>query len=217
MFTGLIEEIGIIQNVSPIGGGKKIIISAKTVIENLKIDDSVAVNGTCQTVVANNNSNFTVEAIEETLLKTNLGSLRVGQKVNLERAMLPTTRFGGHFVQGHIDCVAKLVKIDKLTTAINLWFEYPEEYSHLVVPTGSITVQGISLTSARVEKNTFMTAIIPHTYANTTFKDLQIGNEVNIEFDVIGKYVANMLNIKEKHTDNKRKSSLDRFITQPDY
>ncbi len=211
MFTGLIEEIGSIKKVKSIGGGIKIQISATKIMDDLKIDDSVSINGTCQTVVSLSNNSFDVEAVEETLIKTTLGYLKSGELVNLERAALPSSRLGGHFVQGHVDCIGELARIDKLQTAVNLWFSYPKGFAELIVPTGSICINGVSLTSARVENDQFMVAIIPHTYKSTNLKDLKMGSKVNLEFDIIGKYVVKMLN----SIDKKKISTLDKYITQP--
>jgi riboflavin synthase len=212
MFTGLIEEIGSVKKIKSIGGGIRIQISASKIMDDLKIDDSVSINGACQTVVSLTDNNFEAEAVEETLLKTTLGKLKSGDMVNLERAALPSSRLGGHFVQGHIDCIGELAKIDKLQTAVNLWFSFPKEFKELIVPTGSICVNGVSLTSARVENNQFMVAIIPHTYKSTNIKDLKVGSKVNLEFDIIGKYVVKILNASNL---NKKTSPLDKYITQP--
>lgn len=212
MFTGLIEEIGSIKKVKSIGGGIRIQVSANTIMGDLQIDDSVSINGTCQTVVSLTDNSFEAEAVEETLLKTTLGKLKTGDSVNLERAALPSSRLGGHFVQGHVDCIGELAKIDKLQTAVNLWFSFPKEFSELIVPTGSICINGVSLTSARVENNQFMLAIIPHTYKSTNLKDLKVGSKVNLEFDIIGKYVVKILNASNS---NKKTSPLDKYLTQP--
>ncbi|MEI6091579.1 MAG: riboflavin synthase [bacterium] len=212
MFTGLIEEIGSVKKVKSIGGGIRIQVSASKIMDDLKIDDSVSINGACQTVVSLTDNSFEAEAVEETLLKTTLGKLKTGDMVNLERAALPSSRLGGHFVQGHIDCIGELAKIDKLQTAVNLWFSFPKEFSELIVPTGSICINGVSLTSARVENNQFMVAIIPHTYKSTNLIDLNVGGKVNLEFDIIGKYVVKMLNASNT---TKKTSSLDKYITQP--
>jgi riboflavin synthase len=212
MFTGLIEEIGSIKKVKSIGGGLRIQVSAAKIMDDLKIDDSVSINGACQTVVSLTENSFDVEAVEETLLKTTLEKLKPGDSVNLERAALPDSRLGGHFVQGHVDCIGELAKIEKLQTAVNLWFFYPKEFTELIVPTGSICINGVSLTSARVENNQFMVAIIPHTLKSTNLKDLKVGSKVNLEFDIIGKYVVKILSASNL---SKRTSPLDKYITQP--
>lgn len=214
MFTGLIEEIGIIKRIETSGGGKLITVAAKSIMDDMKIDDSVAINGACQTVVSLTESSFTVVAVEETLAKTTLGRLSSGRKVNLERAMRPIDRLGGHLVQGHIDCVGKVDKISKLATAVNLWVKFPEEFAKYLVRTGSICIEGVSLTSAEVSNNSFMVSIIPHSWSVTTLSSLKIGDEVNLEFDVIGKYVERILLFKDNH---KVGSVFDQFKDQPEY
>lgn len=214
MFTGLIEEIGIIKRIETSGGGKLITIAAKSIMDDMKIDDSVAINGACQTVVSLTESSFTVVAVEETLAKTTLGRLSSGRKVNLERAMRPIDRLGGHLVQGHIDCVGKVDKISKLATAVNLWVKFPEEFAKYLVRTGSICIEGVSLTSAEVSNNSFMVSIIPHSWSVTTLSLLKVGDEVNLEFDVIGKYVERILLFKDNH---KVGSVFDQFKDQPEY
>ncbi|OYT16092.1 MAG: riboflavin synthase [Bacteroidetes bacterium 4572_77] len=194
MFTGLIEEIGNVNFIRPYGGGKLLSINAKTILEDVHVDDSIAINGVCQTVVSFNHNSFEVIAVEETLQKTTLGALHSSEKVNLERAVKAETRLGGHIVQGHVDCIGIVKRIERKTTEVDLWIEFPEEYAKLIVPTGSITVQGVSLTSARVENNnSFMVAIIPHTWDNTIFSTLRNSSKVNLEFDIIGKYVNRIL------------------------
>lgn len=197
MFTGLIEEVGLINFIRPYGGGKLISVVAKEILKDIKIDDSVAINGVCQTVIGYNRNTFEVVAVEETLQKTTLGKLVSSRKVNLERAVRADSRLGGHFVQGHVDCVGSVAKIEKLRTAINLWISFPNEYQKLVVPTGSAAIEGVSLTSARVEGDKLMCAVIPHTADNTILGELRPGSEVNIEFDVIGKYVNKVMSLSK--------------------
>lgn len=212
MFTGLIEEIGIIKAIKPIGGGRRVIVEAKKIMDDLKIDDSISLNGTCQTVVSRTDRTFDVEAVEETLTKTTFLKFYPGKKINLERAARLGDRMGGHLVQGHVDCTGKVSEIRKLSTGINLWITYPTEYSQYLVMTGSICIDGVSLTIARLEATKFMVSIIPHTWEMTTFKELIIGSEVNIEFDIIGKYVEKIMS----HNPVKEKSILEKFIDQPD-
>lgn len=210
MFTGLIEEIGTVATVRNIGGGLKIYINSNFIYEDLKVDDSVSVNGACQTVVEINAKQFAVEAIEETLKKTTLKYLKAGNEVNLERAVKLNDRLGGHLVQGHIDCIGRVSMIQKLQTGINVYIHHPVEYSKYIIPVGSVAINGISLTVSKKESSSFMVSIIPHSWEKTTMKNLNIGDEVNLEFDLIGKYVENML-VKDK------KSSLDKYIDQPGY
>ena len=189
MFTGLIEEIGKVESIRSTGGGKVIRMKASKIMDDLKIDDSVALNGCCQTVIDFGPNWFEVVAIEETLRKTTLGDFRVSQNINLERAVLPTTRMGGHIVQGHVDCVGQVDKIIPESTGKLITIRFPNEFEKNIVPVGSICINGISLTAARVERNTFTLAIIPHTWEVTNIGELKIGDNVNLEFDVLGKYI----------------------------
>ena len=193
MFTGLVEETGVVRSVRPFGRGRRLTIEAVRVMDDLKIDDSVAVNGCCQTVVARTDNTFDVEAIEETLAKTTLGSFSAGRRVNLERAMQLGGRLGGHLVQGHVDCRGVVDSIDELEASHNIWVEFPDEFSRYVIPVGSICIDGISLTVARKDNNRLMVSIIPHTWKETTIGELRSGSEVNLEFDLIGKYVESIL------------------------
>ena len=216
MFTGLIEEIGIIQTIRPLGGGKRISVKAAKIMDDLKIDDSVSINGVCQTVVSRTVNSFDVEAVEETIRKTTFGNLKPAEMVNLERALRMGDRLGGHIVQGHVDCTGNVVTISKERTGILLWISYPSEFSRYIVNTGSICINGISLTVAKAETGKFMCAIIPHTWEVTILKNLKQGSIVNLEFDVIGKYIENMLKsgITNNHSSNKS-SIYDQFIYQP--
>lgn len=193
MFTGLIEEQGTIAVITDINGGLEITIECSTIMNGLAIDDSVSIEGVCQTVIKRSESTFTVQAIEETLKKTTFGKLQLGMNVNLERAMLPTARMGGHIVQGHVDCVGTVDSVTELGTSHEIWISYPPEFAPYVVPVGSICVNGISLTVADVGNNRCKVAIIPHTWHVTTISSLQAGTHVNLEFDIIGKYVYSML------------------------
>jgi riboflavin synthase len=193
MFTGLIEETGTIVSARPRTGVIEFNIRAHKVLEDLKIDDSININGVCQTVVKRTTNAFTVQSVKETLRKTNFGSLRAGDKVNLERALLPSSRMGGHFVQGHVDGVGTVKSIKKETGDWLLTITIPESWMKYIIPRGSICVDGISLTVASVRKYDFTLAIIPHTLAVTTLNDLKPGSKVNIELDMIGKYVANLI------------------------
>lgn len=212
MFTGLIEEVGIIKSIQPIGSGKKITVQGEKIFDDLKIDDSVAMNGVCQTVINRTNNTFDVIAIEETLRKTTLGNYNAGKKINLERAAKVGDRIGGHIVQGHVDCTGNILTIQSETAGKLIWVSFPKEFKKYIVKIGSICINGVSLTVAKLEDLKFMTAVIPHTWAMTTFNELSIGDEVNLEFDIIGKYIENMV-----EPYNKRKSSiLEQFIDNPD-
>lgn len=217
MFTGLIEEIGEIQSIQRIGGGRRISVRASKIMEDLKIDDSVALNGVCQTVVSLTANTFSVEAVEETLLKTTLGDFKPRKRINLERASRLGDRMGGHLVQGHVDCAGLVVNIEKLSTAYQLWISYPEKFTNYIVAGGSICVEGVSLTSARSEGAKFMVAVIPHTWKMTTLSELKAGEKVNLEFDIIGKYIEKIaLPYLSGKTEEKKPSILDMYYDQPD-
>jgi riboflavin synthase len=212
MFTGLIEEVGEVISSTRIGGGLRIKVRAEKIMDDLKIDDSVAMNGVCQTVVSRTNNSFDVEAVEETLRKTTLGKLRQGEKLNLERAAALGDRMGGHLVQGHVDCVGYILSVKPESTGRLVWVSFPDKFSKYVVAQGSICIHGISLTVAKVESSKFMVSIIPHTWNVTVLKDMKPGSEVNLEFDIIGKYVENMVS---PHINTK--SALDQYKDQPEW
>ncbi len=217
MFTGLIEEQGEIKSIRKAGGGRRITVKAKKIMDDLKIDDSVALNGVCQTVVSRSADTFEVEAVEETILKTTLGDMKPGQKLNLERAARLGDRMGGHLVQGHADCTGSVVSIEALATAKLIWISYPEKFSNYIVSEGSICIDGVSLTTAREEKSRFMVSIIPHTWQMTTLKDLKPGLKVNLEFDIIGKYIEKIASpFLGKEKEVKKKSVLDMYYDQPE-
>jgi riboflavin synthase len=192
MFTGLVEETGAVRKVLPKDGLLEIEISAKKVLDDLKIDDSINVSGVCQTVIKRTESGFVVQAVQETLKKTTLGRLRKGSRVNLERAILPSTRLGGHFVQGHVDGTGTVKSVRKQKGDWQVTVEIPSSYVKYVIPAGSICIDGVSLTIASVRSTLVTIAIIPHTLEITTLKDLRTGDTVNIELDMIGKYIVRL-------------------------
>ena len=193
MFTGIIEQLGTIQRVIKEKGNIHLTIDAKFTPE-LKIDQSVAHNGVCLTIISIKEYEYTVTAIKETLQKTNIRSLAPGDKINLERCMKIGDRLDGHIVQGHVDTTAVCKDILELDGSWMFKFEYKKNNSsEITVEKGSITVNGISLTVVESEDFSFSVCIIPYTYENTSFKHLKIGDKVNLEFDVIGKYVAKMM------------------------
>jgi len=193
MFTGLVEEVGKIKSAIPRSGVIEFTIHAKKITGDLAVDDSININGVCQTIIKHTKDSFTVQCVQETLRKTTLGSLRAGSEVNLERALLPTSRLGGHFVQGHVDGTGEVKHIKKQSGDWIIRITLPESFMKFVIPVGSICVDGVSLTVASVEKNDFTVAIIPHTLEVTTLKNLKPGSKVNIELDMIGKYVVNIV------------------------
>ena len=189
MFTGIIEEIGSVAAVDELGGGRELRIRADMAPE-LRVDQSVSVSGACQTVVARNDESFTVVAIEETLRKTTLGTLEAGAKVNLERALQPTGRLDGHLVQGHVDGVGEVVDIEDEETDRLVRIRFEASFAPFLIPAGSVAVDGVSLTVARLEEEAFTVALIPHTRERTTTDSWTPGSHVNLEFDLLGKYVA---------------------------
>ena len=205
MFTGIIEETGKVKSLVFKSNGAEIVITCNTILEDVKIGDSIAINGVCQTVIQYSPTEFVAEISDETLRVTTLGNLKSGDVVNLERALTLSSRLGGHIVSGHVDCKGKFVDIEKLSDFYNLSFEIPQEQEKYVVYKGSITINGISLTVAEIEQNIVKVVIIPHTFNNTNLKYLKIGEEVNIETDILGKYVEKFLSAK----DNKKGISMD--------
>lgn len=205
MFTGIIEEVGEIKSFSKQSNGAVIEVLCSTALEDSKIGDSIAINGCCQTVTELKPDGFCANVSDETLSVTTFDNLKTGDKVNLERALTLNSRLGGHIVSGHIDCKGKLLSIEKLTDFYNLAFEVSPEQEKYIVHKGSITVNGISLTVAEIRNNRFKCAIIPHTFNNTTLKYLKTGDYVNIETDILGKYVEKMLSAK----DNKNSISIE--------
>lgn len=195
MFTGIIEDLGKIENIEKVGGNLMISVNT-SVAQELKIDQSVAHNGVCLTVVAIDGNVYKVTAIQETLRKTNLGLLKENDVVNIERAMKLGDRLDGHIVQGHVDQTAKCIGILEEDGSWVFTFEYNKEFNNITIEKGSITVNGVSLTVVNSHADRFSVAIIPYTYANTTFKNLKLNDTVNLEFDVIGKYVKRLNDLR---------------------
>ena len=191
MFIGIIETLGTIQEIKKENTNIHIKINS-SITNELKIDQSVAHNGICLTVVAIEDSFYTVTAIDETIKKTNLAHWKVGDKVNLERAMKLGDRLDGHIVQGHVDQTGTCIAAEQTNGSWLYTFEYDEKLNNITIEKGSITVNGVSLTVVNSKKNQFSVAIIPYTYENTNFKNFKIGTKVNLEFDVIGKYISRL-------------------------
>lgn len=191
MFTGIIEDLGQVKELKTELNNLHITIESKITSE-LKIDQSIAHNGVCLTVVELNNQCYTVTAIKETLDKTNLNSLKVNDIVNLERAMKLGDRLDGHIVQGHVDQTARCVSVSNHNGSWVYSFGYDSSLNNITIEKGSITINGVSLTVVDSKSNGFSVAIIPYTYEHTNFKLFNVGTEVNLEFDVIGKYVARL-------------------------
>lgn len=195
MFTGIIEDLGTIDKIEKDGGNIHISLKA-SITSELKIDQSVAHNGVCLTVVKIDGNTYTVTAIQETLNKTNLGLLLKNDFINIERAMKIGDRLDGHIVQGHVDQTAKCIEISEENGSWLYTFDYDKNHNNITIEKGSITVNGVSLTVVNSKMNRFSVAIIPYTYNHTTFKTLKIGSTVNLEFDVIGKYVKRLNDLR---------------------
>ncbi len=192
MFTGIVKDVGTIGSIAPGDGGLRLRVNYTSfdAFGDLSVDESVSVNGACQTVVALGKGWFEVDTVAETLKKTTFGSLKPGTKVNLERAVRPIDRLGGHFVLGHVDCVGKVESIAESGLSRMITISFPPAFDPWIVPVGSIAIDGVSLTVAHTESTIFSVAIIPYTVEHTTIADLRRGSEVNLEFDILGKYVA---------------------------
>ena len=193
MFTGLIEEIGLVLWIRASDQGTQLQVSASRIASDIHRGDSIAVNGCCLTVAAHRGPHLTFDLLEETLNRTNLRQLRRGTPVNLERALATDGRLGGHFVQGHVDCAAHVLAFNPVGQDHRLEVELPGDFSHYVACKGSIAINGISLTIAEVLTNSFASWIIPLTKRRTNLDALQAGDYVNLEFDILAKYVERML------------------------
>jgi len=193
MFTGIVETLGKITNLRTDQGNLHITVES-AISNELKIDQSVAHNGVCLTVVAVADGKHTVTAIEETLNKTSLGHLKTGEPVNLERCMQMNARLDGHIVQGHVDQIATCTQFKELDGSWEYTFEYDASIGNVTVEKGSICVNGISLTVVNSQANSFSVAIIPYTFEHTNLHNVRVGSVVNLEFDIIGKYVARLMN-----------------------
>ncbi len=192
MFTGIIEAVGIVEKIEKSGSNIDFTLNCPFTQE-LKIDQSLAHNGCCLTVVKIEGTQYTVTAINETLEKTNLGKWEVGTVVNLERCMKMDGRLDGHIVQGHVDKTGNVVGVENKDGSYFITFEYNEDGDFITVPQGSVTVNGISLTVAESSERKFSVAIIPYTWEFTNMNKLQIGDKVNLEFDIIGKYITKLM------------------------
>ena len=190
MFTGIIEEIAEVVSLKKEGGNIHFSLTSR-ITHELKIDQSIAHNGVCLTVVNIDSDVYTVTAINETLLKSNLGDLKIGSKVNLERSIQIGARLDGHMVQGHVDQIATCIEIKEDNGSHILSFEYKNS-ENITVEKGSISVNGVSLTVVKSEDNLFSVAVIPYTFNHTNFHTIQVGTAVNLEFDILGKYISKM-------------------------
>ncbi len=208
MFTGIVEELGKVYRITRGGKEQRITIQCKKILEDIHLGDSIAVNGVCLTVVSFNDRSFSADVVNETFLRSSLGSLSVGSPVNLERAMAANGRFGGHIVSGHIDGTGTIKSIRPDGNAV--WFEVTADFKLLdgIVEKGSITIDGISLTVAEVSPTSFKVSIIPHTLKETVLGHKKNGDKVNLENDVVGKYIKKFLGREEQCKENRLKELL---------
>ncbi|OUR92960.1 riboflavin synthase subunit alpha [Halobacteriovorax marinus] len=211
MFTGLVKEIGKVRSIIPNQEGLELIIETRELISEIEIDDSVSINGACQTAIKVEADCFHVQTVHMSLDKTTLGGLKTGDEVNLELALQLKDRLGGHLVQGHVNDVAKIITIDSKGNNYLVTGKVAADQMKYIVKEGSITIDGISLTVADTnrESNTFTVSIIPHTWSHTVLRNRTIGSQVNIEVDILGKYVENLLFYQGKHKTNQSQLSED--------
>jgi len=202
MFTGIIEELGRIREVEKRGEDARIIIEARTVTADSAEGDSISVNGVCLTALEVQPDSFAADVSKETLLRSTLGSLRAGSAVNLERAVTPATRLGGHIVQGHVDARGKFLGFESHGESWTFRIAYPKEIARYLVFKGSVAVEGISLTIANLTEEYFEIAVIPRTWEATNFSQLRPGAEVNLEVDVIAKYVERILSVRNAGSES---------------
>lgn len=193
MFTGLIREVGDVGWLRRTGHSVQLMVKAPRAASRVRRGESVAVNGCCLTVTAHRDKQLLFDLLEESLDRTNLGDVKPGDPVNLERALRVDGRLGGHFVQGHIDCTAEVLAIEEKGSDTRIDISLPEKFAHYLVYKGSVAVNGVSLTVASLDRGSFTVWIIPHTLENTNLGDLEVGNRVNLEFDVLAKYVERLM------------------------
>lgn len=208
MFTGIIEEVGVLEELSTGNGFGVMEIKCNKVLEDTKIGDSIATNGVCLTVKEKGSRSFKAEVMGETLAKSNLGSLKIGDKLNLERALKLSDRLGGHIVSGHIDGVGTIVSIKEESNGTWFTISAPKDVLKYIIYKGSIGIDGISLTVAHVNNEEFKVSVIPHTLDNTILIDKQINSKVNLECDLIGKYIEKFINIKNENQEIKETSNI---------
>ncbi|HVO72432.1 MAG TPA: riboflavin synthase [Ignavibacteriaceae bacterium] len=194
MFTGLVEETGELLKKIKTGEGYRLVIKASKVLDDMKIGSSISVNGCCLTVVNQEGSSFSLDVIEETLKKTNLGALNISGRVNLERPLKTDDRLGGHFVLGHVDTTGVVSEVKELSNSHFMKITFPEQFKRYLIYVGSVAIDGVSMTVAELKENCFSIGIIPHTWNETIFSDKRPGDTVNLEFDVLGKYVERIMN-----------------------
>ncbi|GAA0729103.1 riboflavin synthase [Clostridium malenominatum] len=209
MFTGIVEEIGKIKGIKKGTNSATIIIEGKKVLQDAKLGDSICTNGVCLTVTSYGKEEFTVDVMPETMRRSNLGNLTIGSNVNLERALKASDRLGGHIVSGHIDGTGRIKDYKIEDNAVWISIETSEEVLKYIINKGSIAIDGVSLTVAYVDENIFKVSIIPHTGEETTLLKKNVGDEVNLECDIIGKYVERLISFNKSHTNNRSNLNID--------
>jgi riboflavin synthase len=210
MFTGIIEEVGILEDIITGNGFGIMKVKCSKVLEDAKIGDSISTNGVCLTVREKDAFSFSADVMGETLAKTNLGSLKIGDKLNLERALRLSDRLGGHIVSGHIDGIGEIVSIKEESDGTWLTISAPQEVLKYVIYKGSISIDGISLTVAYVDNEVFKVSVIPHTLENTILHNKKINSKVNLECDLVGRYIEKLFSPKdEKQENNKSNITMD--------
>jgi len=214
MFTGIIEEIGTIEKVSPISGGISLTIRAKKIIEDIAVNDSVCIDGVCLTVTNSDKSSFWVDAVGATLEKSTFNKVKADTSVNLERSVRLSDRLGGHLVQGHVNGIGIISEIKKLGENYLVKIVIPEELERYLIKEGSIAINGISLTIAELNKSEISISVIPHTWQNTNLKDKKVNEKVNVEIDILAKYVEKLL---AKRNDNSDKNITEGWLKELGY
>jgi len=214
MFTGIIEEIGTIEKVSPISGGMRLTIRAKKIIEDIAVNDSICINGVCLTATRVNDNSFQVDAVGATLDKSTFNRIKADALVNLERSVRLSDRLGGHLVQGHVNGIGTISEIKKLGENYLVKIIIPEELERYLIKEGSIAINGISLTIADLNSNEISISVIPHTWQNTNLKDKKVNEKVNVEIDILAKYVEKLLT---KRNDNSDKNITEGWLKELGY
>jgi len=203
MFTGIIEAVGTIKAINVNGQGARLVIATNNLdMSDVKLGDSIATNGICLTVVDFDNKSYSADVSNETLQRTGFANYGVGMSVNLEKAMLASTRFGGHMVSGHVDGISEVLSIINNGNSIEYWLSMPNDLAHYIAEKGSVTIDGTSLTVNALEQNKFRLTIVPHTVKETVFSHYKVGTKVNLEVDLIARYLERLLT-KEEHAQNK--------------
>ncbi|MBD1564956.1 riboflavin synthase [Vibrio sp. SA48] len=214
MFTGIVEAVGTLAAITPKGEDISVTVNVGNLdMADVKLGDSIATNGVCLTVVDFGSHHYSADLSFETLNKTGFTAYQVGDKLNLEKAMLPTTRFGGHIVSGHVDGVGEIIERNSVGRAIELWVAMPNELNKYVAEKGSVTVDGISLTVNELRKNAFKLTIVPHTSEETTINDFHVGRKVNLEVDVLARYMERLLQVQRGEDAPESKITME-FLQQ---